>query len=319
MIWTLILISLFWIPSEGVAAEKVRMAYLIGDLHELAAPVAIEKGFFADEGVEMELVGKFRAGPEEMQAFASGDLDIGYLGEAPATTAVANGAADVQVLAQLNLEGSAVVVRKDSKIKSVSDLKGKVVAIPGHSTVQDFLMNKALSAAGLKRTDVRLIVLKPPEMGPVLQDSQIDAFIAWEPYPSLSLNGGYGRVLTGSADIWPDHPCCVLVAERKFLEKHPETVRAILRAHIRATRFINENPDEAVKIAQKYFGFDEETIRMAIKEIQFEYEPSLKGEEEYVRFLKELGYIDVDPVEFTKKFVNSQMIQNELAKEKKKK
>ncbi|MFH1625414.1 MAG: ABC transporter substrate-binding protein, partial [Pseudomonadota bacterium] len=69
---------------------KVRMGYLQSDLHQLAAFVALEKGLFQKEGIDVEIGGIFKAGPEEMSAFAAGSLDIGYVGVAPATTAVAN-------------------------------------------------------------------------------------------------------------------------------------------------------------------------------------------------------------------------------------
>jgi len=79
----------------------------------------------------------FKAGPELMSAFAAGALDAGYVGEAPATTAVANKAARVVVLAQVNTEGSALV-SEGCAPAAFPHLAGKIVAIPGHATVQDF-------------------------------------------------------------------------------------------------------------------------------------------------------------------------------------
>ncbi len=111
--------------------------------------MALEKGFYAQEGLDVKVAGIFKAGPELMSAFAAGALDVGYVGVAPATTAVANKTARVMVLAQANSEGSALVIRKDSRIQSVSELKGKTIAIPGHATVQDFLLHKVLAKTNL--------------------------------------------------------------------------------------------------------------------------------------------------------------------------
>ena len=57
---------------------EIRMGYLQSDLHQLAAFVAIKKGFFESEGLDVKVAGIFKAGPEEMNAFAAEDLDIGY-------------------------------------------------------------------------------------------------------------------------------------------------------------------------------------------------------------------------------------------------
>ena len=91
---------------EGAEKKPIRLAYLQNDIHHLACWVALEKGFYAQEGLEVTVAGIFKAGPELMTAFSAGALDMAYVGEAPATTAVANKTARVVVLAQVNTEGS---------------------------------------------------------------------------------------------------------------------------------------------------------------------------------------------------------------------
>ena len=100
--------------SPAAAGEKLRLGYLRSDLHHLAAWVGIEKGFFKEEGLDVETAGIFNAGAEEMSAFASKGIDVGYLGMAPSITGVANRAASVKAAALANAEGSAIVVRADS-------------------------------------------------------------------------------------------------------------------------------------------------------------------------------------------------------------
>ncbi|HXX81068.1 MAG TPA: ABC transporter substrate-binding protein, partial [Thermodesulfovibrionales bacterium] len=134
--------------ASMVTPKEIRLGYLRNDLHHLAAWVAIDKGFFREEGVNVQIAGIFNAGPEEMTAFASRSLDMGYLGVAPSVTGLANRSARIRAIALANAEGSGVVVRKDSGIREVKDLAGKTVAIPGYSSVQDLLLRKALEAAG---------------------------------------------------------------------------------------------------------------------------------------------------------------------------
>jgi NitT/TauT family transport system substrate-binding protein len=289
--------------------KPIRIGYLQSDIHQLACHVALEKGMYQKHGVEVEVAGVFKAGPEEMSAFAADALDMGYVGEAPATTAVANKAAKVTVLAQVNTEGSAIVVGKDSPIKDIRELANRRVAIPGYSTVQDFLLKKALTASGMDPKTVNIIVLKPPEMIGALQNRQIDAFIAWEPHPAKAQTMGVGRVLLTSHDIWKDHPCCVLVASDRFLSDRPQDAAAMVRAHVEATDFIEAHPDEAVRIGVKYTGMDEATIRLALRNVIYTYVLSIEGEREYVDFLSRMKYIQVaDPGAFVGKFINQKIL-----------
>ncbi len=310
-----LLLSLNMIKPVIAEEKAVRIGYLQSDIHQLACWVALEKGFYRQHGVDAGVAGIFKAGPEEMSAFAAGALDMGYVGEAPATTAVANGAAKATVLAQVNTEGSAIVVKKDSPIQKPGDLAGKTVAIPGHSTVQDFLLQKALVKFKVDSQKVSIVVLKPPEMIGALKTGQIDAFIAWEPYPAKACTMGVGQVLIASSQIWEHHPCCVLVSDDGFHKLRPKDVEGMVRAHVDATDFINQHPDEAVKIGMKYTGMDEETVRLAMKNVNYTYELSIDGEIEYVDFLSKLKYIDVPNAEaFVSRFIDARVLEEVVGK-----
>lgn len=280
--------------SGTVLGQPVRTAYLQSDIHHLPLWVAMEKGLFEKENLQVKVEGIFKAGPEMMSAFAAGALDIGLVGNAPTITAMANRTVKLALLAQVNTEGSAIVVRKDGRLQTLSDLAGKGVAIPGHSTVQDFLLRKALLKSNLSPDQVKVMVLKPPEMIGALRTGQMDAFIAWEPHPAKAQTMGVGKAVARSRDIWKDHPCCGLVADIRFLEAYPEKAKAMVRCHVAATDLIHRHPEEAVKIAVKYTGMDEGTIRLAMESVHYTYVPNVDGIREYIEFLTGLKYIKVD-------------------------
>lgn len=312
--FTFMVISTELTAKEG-SKKIVKMGYLQNDLHQLAAFVALEKGLYKKHGVQVEVAGVFRAGPEEMTAFAARSLDFGYVGQAPATTAVANKVADVKLLAQANLEGSAIIVRRDSRIQDVRALSGMTVAIPGYSTVQDFLLRKALDKHSIDVKKVNIIVIKPPEMIGLLQKGEIDAIIAWEPFNAKAVIMGVGRILITSTDIWPNHPCCAVIADSKLLRENPKEIVRLIAVHLEATRFIRKNPDEAVRIAVKYTGMDEATIRLALTTIKFSYELNIDGAREYVEFLSRFGYIkEKDARGFIDRFIDFQWLQKALNK-----
>lgn len=306
-----ILLTLFIHICPSLAGQPVRMAYLQNDIHHLALWVALEKGFYEKEDVAVEIKGVFRAGPEIMTAFAAKELDMAYVGEAPTTVAMANGAARVAAVAQVNTEGSAIVVGKQkTDMTRVADLKDKTIAIPGHSTVQDFLLLKALTQNKLDLKSVNIIVIKPPEMITALGSGQIDAFIAWEPYPSKANTMEIGRNLVTSHDIWEGHPCCVLVSDTKFMASHPEKVKKIVQAHVQANDFIHKHPKEAIAIGVKYTGMDEKTIQTAMNTVHYTEKLSIEGEMEYIQFLNKVGYIKIDDSQaFLDKLLDSQFLE----------
>jgi NitT/TauT family transport system substrate-binding protein len=298
----LIAVLLPALRADG-AAFTLRMAYLQNDLHHLAFWVGMEKGFLAEEGLAADVRGVFRSGPELMTAFGAGELDAAYVGEAPAAIAAVRGTAKVLLLAQANTEGSALVGAKDLKPDGA---KRPVIAVPGRGSVQDLLLRKALPALGFHRDGVEIIVISPPEMQPALMTKEIDAFIAWEPYPAKALSAGAGQAAASSSGIWPNHPCCALIVSEKLAAENPEKARALLRAHRRATEFIAGNPEEAAAIAVSRTGMDADTVRRALANVKYTAVPDVAGLEEYLSFLNELGFIKVgDPKAFSRKFIAS--------------
>jgi NitT/TauT family transport system substrate-binding protein len=223
---------------------------------------------------------------------------------------VANKTAKVVVLAQVNTEGSAIVVKREGKIQSIPELVGKIAVVPGHSTVQDFLFRRALLKFKIQPDQVKIMVLKPPEMIGALRTDQVDAFIAWEPYPAKAVTMGVGRILASSRDIWKDHPCCVLAADAGFLESHLDKAKSLVRGHVKAIDFIRQHREEAIKIGVKYTGMDEASIRMAMENVHYTPVLSVEGEKDYVDFLTKLKYIKVESVQaFVDQFMRPDFIK----------
>lgn len=306
----LLIFAALLLTTPAHTAGPVRIALLQNDIHHLAFWVALDQGLLT-EGQDVEVVGLFRAGPEIMSAFAAGALDMAYVGLAPSVTAVANNTAQIVVVSQANAVGSALVVGVDAPQETLADLTGKTIAVPGHATVQDFLIKQSLSAAGIPLNQINIMVLRPPEMIGALRTGQIDGFIAWEPYPSLAATLNVGRNLMTSREMWPAHPCCGVVASQTFLREQAEKVRAVVTAHHQATDFILEHPEKAVAIGARHTGLDTETIRRAMQNVDFDTRLNHESVKAYVQFLANLGYIRVaDPDAFMSRFIDLPLVAN---------
>lgn len=99
----------------------------------------------------------------------------------------------------------------------------------------------ALVLAGCTATNsVNIVKLSPPDMLEQIKLGKIDAFVAWEPFPSKAVREGF-RIFMTSHDIWPNNPCCVVAY--RLGQLNDDVLEALVWAHVKATRFIN-NPEE---------------------------------------------------------------------------
>ena len=271
-----------------VAPSTVRIGYLLGDLHHLPFFVAQDRGFFLDEGLGVEVVGPFDAGPAEMDALAANQIDMGYVGVAPAVLAAAR-KVPLSIVSGVNLEGSGLVTGMD--INSVAELKSKKIATPAPGSIQYVMFGMLLAGNNLGYNDIELFpgTVKPPDMPQSLQTGRINGYFVWEPFVARSVVGGYGKVLVESKDIWPGHPCCVIVTGGDFVRSHESTVASVIRAHRRAIDFIEANPAEAKAIAGKWTRLDPAIIDNAFGRVKYTYSLSRDDIKRFVSEIISLG------------------------------
>lgn len=141
-----------WQPHPIITTTPLRMGYIMHDLHELAVYVALQEGFYEAVGLTLgqNLVQNHYAnGVAVMQAFLNNEIDVAYLGGAPAVLKRLNDDIPIQLIGGANNEGSALVVGRDSGISQMNELAGKVIAVPGIGTVQYVLLQMIAQEAGL--------------------------------------------------------------------------------------------------------------------------------------------------------------------------
>jgi NitT/TauT family transport system substrate-binding protein len=294
LLTSFVLVSILLIPINGLsgcspaAPSSVRIGYLLGDLHQLPFFVAVDKGFFSEEGLRIDIVGPFDAGPAEMDALAAGQIDMGYVGMAPAVLAAAR-KIPLSIVSGVNLEGSGLVTNMN--IDNVAELKSKKIATPAPGSIQYVMFGMLLGDNKLGFNDIELIsgTVKPPDMPRSLQTGRIDGYFVWEPFVAKSVVGGYGKVLKESKDIWPGHPCCVIVAAGNFTASHDNTVSAVIRAHRKAISYIESNPDEAKAIAAKWTKLDAAVIDNAFQRVKYTYALNKDDVKRFVTEIISLG------------------------------
>jgi NitT/TauT family transport system substrate-binding protein len=303
----------YW--STLTPRADVRIGYLNQDLHQLALQVALVNGYFEDEGVTVETV-VFGNGALEMDGFLADQLDMGYLGAAPALTKRLNQDILITVLAAVNLEGSVIMVKKSEydsgAVRFIANLTGKGVHHPGPSTVQNFLLRLALENAGMTYADINPVYTAPPYMEGALT-AEAPAFIAWEPFCAKAEYNEAAEVLMNSGDIWPNHPCCVVASANGFLEAHPDVVQKVINVHKRAGQWIVDHPLDAIAIAVDWLEMDQSPVENAFNRIIFDYDLNMTGLTMYLEFLIDQALVDLplsEVTSFMNGFVNTTFVES---------
>ncbi len=240
-VFLLIIFTLYGMTDED--ADTVKIGYLPTD-HDAALFVANATGMYKDAGMNVELY-EYNNGGDLMSAMVSGDLDVGYVGITPVINSMSKGV-PIKIVAGVQNEGSGLLSHSSS-IKSITDLKGKTVATPGEASIQNVLLKYELKKNGLSTSDIESPSMKVPSMNDALRTKSIDAMLTYEPYVTISKEVNNQTLVKSSGDILPDHPCCVVVMNEKFLSGHSDKAQKILDVHKKATEKVKENPEGMVQ------------------------------------------------------------------------
>ena len=234
----------------GGSSDTVKIGYLPSD-HDAALFVADAQGLYKDKNITTELV-QFNIGGDLMTAMASGDVDVGYVGIAPVLSSISAGV-PVKVISAAQTEGSGIIVNDAANINTAQDLKGKTIATPGEASIQHVLLSSYLKNNGMSLDDINESAMKVPSINDALKTGNLPAAITYQPYVSLGETDDAIDELVDSSEIFPGHPCCVVVASDDFLKNNKDTAKDIVAIHENATNFINdqikaEKTSEVVKL-----------------------------------------------------------------------
>lgn len=263
-------------PTEAAQEEPQDFVELsagwVAAIDQVALPVAVEQGFFEEEGLEVNLAGPYPTGVDELNALQSGEIQFAQAG-VPTIGAIVQGM-DLVYLgnytgssAQAGIdETMAIVAAEGSEIVEgdPTSLQGKQVGAAVGSISHLYLLG-VLENAGLTENDVEIINTSPPDMAVALQTGGVDAIAIWDPWPVVALNTvpGSFQVVRGGGFI---SFIGYIAAERSWVEENPDVVVRFLRARAKADQWMRENPQEAAEIAVRWLpGMQQEVAEEAMQ------------------------------------------------------
>jgi NitT/TauT family transport system substrate-binding protein len=237
---------------------------VLGD-YSMAGPVivALEKGFFGQEGVNVEFV-PFRGGPDLLKAVLAGDVLVAVSGSTDILVFREAGS-PIKMIAT-HTEGNHFTLNVAPDVAALADLKGKAVGItrPGSTTwifarmlakQQGWAPDRDLKIVSLGALDAQLAALSRKE---------IAAFI-WGDGGAVTELQGKSKILMRLDRFTPQWISQIDYASEEAIRKDPETIRKVLRGIFRALRFMKEHPEDAAPLAAKKLGWTPEAVLRAHK------------------------------------------------------
>lgn len=267
--------------SASTPSNKVRVGY-VGLTCEAPIFTAVEKGFFKEEGLEVELVKCDWKNYKDVLAL--GGYDITHHLVMYFLKPIEQGL-DVKFTGGIHRGCLRVQAPVKSDIRTVKDLRGKRIGVPGMGTPPFIFANRVLGANGIDPSkEITWLVFPAGELGLALDKGEVDAIADSEPIGSMLVSAGKVRNI---ADQAADHPyseeyCCAVLVNGKFLARNPKATAAATRALLKAAKFVETNPVAAARLSVegKYLASTVDQNTFAISHLR--YVPSVSGAQKAV-------------------------------------
>ncbi|HEX8589114.1 aliphatic sulfonate ABC transporter substrate-binding protein [Pseudomonas sp.] len=180
----------------------------------------------------------------------SGGVDFASSASLSAVLARANGSPIKSVYVYSRAEWTALVVRKDSTLQSVADLKGKKIAATKGTDPYLFTL-RALQQAKLTKDDVELLHLQHPDGRIALEKGDVDAWAGLDPHMAASEIQAGSRLLYRNKDF---NSYGVVSVTERYAKEHPEAIKTVLAAYEKAREWSLKNPDELAQLLANESG-----------------------------------------------------------------
>ncbi|MCX7745397.1 MAG: ABC transporter substrate-binding protein [Clostridia bacterium] len=277
--------------------KKVKVGYF-GNTCEAPTFAAYEKGFFKEEGLDVELV-KGDAGTLK-DGLATGKIDVtdGLLNQwlKPMEQGL-----NIKFTTGIHTGCIQILVPKNSKLKSPKEFKGKTIGVPKIGGGPMILVSRLLSKEGLdSKNDVKWKEFPNAELPIALEKGEVDIISLADPFAQIQVNEGKAISIYDSAvhEPFSHEYCCLVVVNGSLIEKDPETAAAATRAIMKGASWVNSNQKEIAQIMvdKKYVPGDLAVNEKVIS--TYNYQPSVEGGQDAVingsKEMKVIGVLDKD-------------------------
>ena len=268
--------------GSATTLKKTVISYA-GGTCEAPTFVAYQKGFFKDEGLDVELV---QAGFEQLKT----SLDSGKIDATQANFAwfkpIEQGL-NIKLTAGIHTGCISLVTPGNSSVKTLADLKGKAVGVDAIGGGPQIALSAKLRELGINpTTEIEWKAYPGGQLDEAINKGEIVAYMTWDPFPAKAVTEkGYINLF----DIGKDAPfntsyCCFVGINGNVVKNDPEKAAAITRALLKAAEWVGEHPQEAaqIEIDNGYIGGNVDLNAHLLA--SYNWEPSISQAKENIRY-----------------------------------
>ncbi|MGE9552127.1 aliphatic sulfonate ABC transporter substrate-binding protein [Erwinia amylovora] len=238
----------------AVAETTLRIGFLKGptDLALAKENGSLEKALAA-QGVKLEWAGNFTAAAPAYEALNAGSIDMTTGSSTAFVTAIAAGSPLLLFGYQaMPADGEGIVVRQDSPIHTLADLRGKKVAVNKGGT-GEYLLSKALQRAGIPEAEVNKEYLSPGDTGTAFAGGHVDGWAVWDPFLTLAKQRFQGRLLINGKALGSENAAGYFVSQ-SYYKAHPEVVKWVWEVLKQQNAWAKQHPHEAGAVWAQQMG-----------------------------------------------------------------
>ncbi|MGH7156053.1 MAG: ABC transporter substrate-binding protein [Acetobacteraceae bacterium] len=234
--------------------------------------VAIDKGFFKDQGLDVTLR-NIPNSSDRLAALDAGSVAFSNLGRIAVIAAMAHGDRGFYYFANIDDSPGNEGCWARPGFTSFEQLKGHKVAA---NTSAEITLNGLLQNEGMTEKDVQFVNLPPTEMAPALAKGDVDAACVWQPLlAGLEKAVPDGKLLGLDSDT-PNYKAFgtmaspdIMVISRRLVDEHADEARALVLAIFRGVAYTNANPDDTAKTVAHYFQKPPDVVLAAMKSFKY--------------------------------------------------
>jgi NitT/TauT family transport system substrate-binding protein len=261
-------------PGADGDPGKIKVAYL-GLTCEAPIFVAQEKGLFAEQGIDVEIVRTDWDGLRE--GLASGQFQANHTLVMYILKGVERGS-DIKITAGVHTGCLRVQVGKNSAVKGVAELKGKKIGVPTNvGSPPTMFASRVLAAAGIdpsvEAKEVEWVAMEPGQLGQRLEQGKLDAVATSDPIGTILEGTGITRTIADQARDRPyaDEFCCAVVVNGEFARAYPAAAAKVTRAILKGAKWVQENPKAAAEmgVEKKYITAKVEINTQALMQLKY--------------------------------------------------
>jgi NitT/TauT family transport system substrate-binding protein len=221
------------------------------------AYLGAEKGFFSDEGLEVEFR-PVQGGAEAVPMLMSGEIQFSF-GNAISLAYAQLQGIDMQYVTEGGQAGTsledgttAIVVDGDSAIQSPEDLAGKTIGVNQLKALGEIVIRTALDKRGVDTSDIKFVEVDFPEMNAAVDSGAIDAAFSTEPFTAQALGAGDRAVMDAVSETAPNVSLSGYFTSTDYAESNAEVVERFQRAMNRSLDYAAEHQDEAREVIPEF-------------------------------------------------------------------